>query len=143
GEAHDVLAAIRGETAESIGEQQFLWFALRAARTAFGALALLRRYKGRRWCRWRFEPIHLGGQRTAIAGKHDPRRRLEQYLIVRGRGSGLPQENATRLVYERVRVASSDQVLQLLVQFFQIRSRMFVEEDQVHLQALEPPVRVG
>ena len=90
-----VLAAVGREAAEAVVEQQALGHrdrlvgpAARRRGSAPGGRA------GRAW----LGPVELAGQRPAVADQHDPRRRLEQDVLVLAHLRRLAHEDPARLV---------------------------------------------
>ena len=87
--------------------------------------------------------IHLADQRPAAADQHHAGRRLEQDPVFLRQMSGFPEKNAAGLVNQSVRVAAAAQVHQVLLQLLKIARRVFIQNDKVHLETFQPPIRMS
>ena len=92
---HAVLAAVGREAAQAVGEE----------RPSGGATGSSCQPPGSRVAaqaggqgRVALGPVELAGQRAAVADQHDPRRRLEQDVLVLGHLRRLAHEDAAGLV---------------------------------------------
>ena len=138
-----VFAALRGEAADAVEEFQ----PARVLRIGHRRAAHRRTSrKSRCGGRYRLHALHLFGEAAAFARQLDARHGPQQRARFRRDEVGAQHEHfATRVRAgdARAREAGAHRRLDGHLQILDIRSAAFVEDHQVHRQALDSPVFVG
>ncbi len=135
----DVLASIRREAAQAVGQDQL---ALRQVEGGgqFGAWRLLRQP----WQahRRRQGAVELFRQRAAVVAQNDAGDSLEQGAVFLGNLFRRTDENAARPVDRLAFQAHRDQAEDLVLQGLAITGAILVPDHQIDHQPLQPPVGV-
>ena len=138
---NDILAPIRGESAQPVEEDQIA-AGQRGDRRGFGAVGSGRR-EARHGCFHQAATVDLVRQRPPAVGDDDASDRLEQdavllrYLVRRS------YENAARSIGHVGFDACGNEPHDLVVEKLPVTGVIFVPDHQVHRQSFQAPVRMG
>ncbi len=140
-EVDDVLAPVRREAADAIGEDQIVSRKHRCD-TPFrrGRLARGGQHRGPRQHHGLPPAFQLLIERTINIPDDDPRHRLQQHAVLLGEAIDVSHEHAARLVQQLGLGAGGDEPQDLVVEHAPVTRGVFVPDHQVGQQAPHPPV---